>query len=256
MTKPAAADRNEAAANPTPLVSPSQMWRASKRTTTSAASARAPATAPAMSARSRNAFTRGTLLTRWASAARKTDARYEDVATLNAPITMPVGLSQLANRSPLALPTGTRPDAIAPTAAPSANGVSTDDAPKTRSMPVAISPLVALRAQRVGGAAQDDPDRGDQQGHRERRRDRGEHPRVRRPADNENEDQPDVIRLPDRANRVARVVAKRAVAARGRDHPDAGPKVRAGQDHVGREADEDEYQWDVIQHAAPPTGRD
>src|SRR3954466_7892440 len=40
---------------------------------------------------------------------------------------MEVGFSQLDHSSPAALPTGTRPDAIPPAAAPSANGVSTEE---------------------------------------------------------------------------------------------------------------------------------
>jgi hypothetical protein len=42
-------------------------------------------------------------------------------------------LTQLSIRSPRALPTGTRPDAIPPTAAPSANGVRTDEIAETAS---------------------------------------------------------------------------------------------------------------------------
>ena len=41
-----------------------------------------------------------------------------------------VGFNQLENRCPLALPTGTRPVAIAPIAAPRANGVSTEETEK------------------------------------------------------------------------------------------------------------------------------
>ncbi len=45
-----------------------------------------------------------------------------------------VGFSQLLNASPAALPTGTRSDAIAPAAAPSANGVTSEATPKVRSI--------------------------------------------------------------------------------------------------------------------------
>jgi hypothetical protein len=44
-----------------------------------------------------------------------------------------VPFSQLEKRSPLALPTGTRPDAIPPTQAPRANGVTIEDSEKTLS---------------------------------------------------------------------------------------------------------------------------
>ena len=46
----------------------------------------------------------------------------------------------------------------------------------------------------------------------ERRHDRGEGGRVAGPADDEHEDQPDVVRLPDRPHRVVGVVARLAVA--------------------------------------------
>ena len=41
-----------------------------------------------------------------------------------------VGFNQLENRCPVALPTGTRSVAIAPIAAPRANGVSTEETEK------------------------------------------------------------------------------------------------------------------------------
>ena len=45
-----------------------------------------------------------------------------------------VGFSQLEHRSPAALPTGTRSEAIPPIAAPSANGVRIEDSEKTVSI--------------------------------------------------------------------------------------------------------------------------
>src|SRR5712671_4127626 len=50
-----------------------------------------------------------------------------------------VALSQLVTMSPRALPTGTRPEAIPPIAAPSANGVRTDDAPNTNPVAPSVS---------------------------------------------------------------------------------------------------------------------
>src|SRR4051794_41017691 len=47
------------------------------------------------------------------------------------PTKIDVGLIQLSIGSPAALPTGTRPDTIAPTAAPRKNGVTTDEIAKT-----------------------------------------------------------------------------------------------------------------------------
>src|SRR5436305_1988895 len=64
------------------------------------------------------------------------------------PIAIDVGLSQLVTRSPAAFPTGTRPDAIPPIAAPSANGVrieetanaiSTDRCSRNVTVPVRIA---------------------------------------------------------------------------------------------------------------------
>ena len=53
------------------------------------------------------------------------------MATKSAPITSESGLSQLVTGSPAALPTGTRPPAIAPTTVPMKKGVSTEASPKT-----------------------------------------------------------------------------------------------------------------------------
>src|SRR3989440_11205002 len=56
-----------------------------------------------------------------------------------------VGLSQLWNRGPAASPGGTRPDAIAPAAAPRKNGVSRDEsanaAPNNRWRGRSVLPL-------------------------------------------------------------------------------------------------------------------
>src|SRR3954470_9417533 len=51
----------------------------------------------------------------------------------SAPTTAEVGLSQLDTRSPSALPYGTRPDAMPPMHAPSANGVTIDEMADTKS---------------------------------------------------------------------------------------------------------------------------
>jgi hypothetical protein len=58
------------------------------------------------------------------------------VTTPSAPISTEVGFSHDDHTSPAALPTGTRPDAIPPTAAPRQKGISTEEeansAPSTR----------------------------------------------------------------------------------------------------------------------------
>ena len=58
-----------------------------------------------------------------------------------------VGFSQLVMRSPLALPKGTRPVASPPTAAPSANGVRTEETAEAASMrPISRGSEVPLRS--------------------------------------------------------------------------------------------------------------
>ena len=54
------------------------------------------------------------------------------MATNSAPTSSERGLSQLVTSSPWALPTGTRPDAIAPTTVPMKNGVSSEEIPNRR----------------------------------------------------------------------------------------------------------------------------
>jgi hypothetical protein len=56
------------------------------------------------------------------------------VATARRPTRSDVGLSRLVNRSPAALPTGTRREAIAPTTVPRANGVRIDESEKAVSI--------------------------------------------------------------------------------------------------------------------------
>ena len=74
----------------------------------------------------------------------------------------------------------------------------------------------------------------------ERRGDRAERRRVGRPADDEHEDQPDVVGLPDRPHRVVRMLAQRtvALAPTAEQLPEARPEVRAGEHRVRRQADQ------------------
>ena len=98
------------------------------------------------------------------------------------------------------------------------------------------------RAQGICGAAEDDADAADEERNRERRGDRPEGHRVGRPADDEHEDQPDVVGLPDRAHRVMRVLAQLPVAftAAAQQLPEAGAEIGAAQDRVGSQSDEHE----------------
>ena len=70
---------------------------------------------------------------------------------------MPIAKCVMGSSSCL-LPTGTRPDAIPPTTAPSANGVRIDESAKTVSTALRSRAAARPGAQRVGDAAEDDPD--------------------------------------------------------------------------------------------------
>ena len=65
------------------------------------------------------------------------------MATNSTPTITDTGFSQLVTGSPSAFPTGTLPDATAPTTVPMKNGVRSDERPKTR---VASRLPLSLRA--------------------------------------------------------------------------------------------------------------
>ena len=121
-------------AEPLPFTRPSYSGCASWWITISPATAIAPATIPEPSARVRKRRSRSSSPSRRASALRYTAAKYAPEATARSPTKIEVGLSQLETRSPAAFPTGTRREAMPPTAAPSANGVSTDEIPNSVSI--------------------------------------------------------------------------------------------------------------------------
>ena len=93
----------------------------------------------------------------------------------------------------------------------------------------------------------------------ERRGDRAEGDRVGRPADDEHEDQPDVVGLPDRAHRVVGVLAQRpvALAAAAEQLPEAGAEVGAAEHRVGGQAEADQdRRADLSEHrSATARGR-
>src|SRR3954451_20573334 len=97
---------------------------------TSPARAIAPAIRAAASARRRNDRATAERPSRAASAARNAAARYAQLVTASSPMKTDVGLSQLQNGAPVALPTGTRSVAMPPIAAPSANGVRIEEIEK------------------------------------------------------------------------------------------------------------------------------
>ena len=128
-----------------------------------------------------------------------------------------MGLIQLDHGSPALPPAGTRPDAIAPATAPMQYGTSTDDdanaAPKLRWLDVRVTSLRNAKLEprnTMPSAASDER-------HEQRERDRRERLGERGPQHDEAEDQPDVVRLPHRADRVADHRARpRAALARRR----------------------------------------
>ena len=93
-------------------------------------------------------------------------------------------------------------------------------------------------------AADDDPQRRQDERDRERRRDRAEGGGVGRPHHGEHEDQPHVVGLPHRRHDVMREVADAPPLPGlwGGDLPDGGAEVGAGQHDVARQSDEDEDQ--------------
>ena len=103
--------------------------------------------------------------------------------------------------------------------------------------------------QRIGGAAEDDPHRGDEERDRERRADRAERARVGGPDDGEHEDQPDVVRFPDGTHRAVGVVADRSgVGAVPRGQlPPAGAEVGSCKHGVRGEPDQREEQGKLVE---------
>src|SRR3954447_4404606 len=92
----------------------------------------------------------------------------------SAPTTAEVGLSQLDTRSPSGLPYGTRPDAMPPMHAPSANGVTIVEMAETKSRSRNLPRTRCAGGHGVRRAADDDPQRRHDERDRERRRDRAE----------------------------------------------------------------------------------
>ena len=124
-----------------------------------------------------------------------------------------VGFSQLVHGSPAALPAGTRPLAIAPPAAPRKNGVTTDEIAKTAFAARARSARSATGRKAKAAPRRTIPSAASAQWHEQRRHDRGERRRERGPEDDEVEDQPGVVRLPDRSDRVGDERARRGPAS-------------------------------------------
>ena len=108
--------------------------------------------------------------------------------------------------------------------------------------------------ERETGSSEDDPQRRETQRDEEGREDRLERRREARPKDDEDEDQPDVVRLPYRSDcpvdQRARPAA--AVAAAGEEAPEPGPEIRASEHGVQRRSN-DEHSGDGVRgrHGEP-----
>ena len=170
-----------------------------------------------------------------------------------------VGFTQLVITSPARSPAGTRPDATPPTTAPRKNGVTSEDnanaAPKNRRMPRRGDAL----AERERRAAGDHAERGQRERDVERRCHRGERRREAGPQHHEHEDQPDVVGLPDRADRV--LDQRRAGGAPRRVPPASrsqmpAPKSAPREQRVRDEPDEHDGQHRLgAALIAPPSRR-
>ncbi len=114
--------------------------------------------------------------------------------------------------------------------------------------PALLAGSPGSRAKGVGAPAHDDPDAGDEERDGERRGDRAECGRVGGPDDGEDEDQPDVVGLPDRRHRVMGVVADLvgSLALAGDELPEAGTEVGAPEHGVEREPNEREDERQVV----------
>ena len=171
----------------------------------------------------------------------------------SSPTSTDVGLSQLAHQIPARI-AGRRPARwrSPPPAAPRKNGVTTDETAKT---PLAArrAAVRATRPEGEGRAAQDDPERRERERHEQRRHDRGERGRKRRPEDDEIEDQPGVVRLPDRPDRVGDQCPRSGALARAARHevPEPGPEIGAAEHGVGGHAEpqDDRRQVDGVTRA-------
>ena len=142
--------------------------------------------------------------------------------------------------SPSALPTGTRPEAIAPTTVPMKKGVTSEESAESAlgEAPVAESPRAILwkanpeprrtipSAARLSGM--NSVDMIEENADRERG-----------PEHDQHEDQPDVVGLPDGADRPVdqRARSLAALAAAGDQRPEAGAEVGAAEHRVQRGAD-------------------
>ena len=96
--------------------------------------------------------------------------------------------------------------------------------------------------EREARASKHDAQRGDRQRHEQRERDRRVRLREAGPQHDEGEDEPDVVRLPDRGDRVIDHRARTSPPRRssGDEIPEAGTEVGAAEQRVGDHPDEED----------------
>ena len=165
------------------LVSSCQSCSESNRTTTSAANGDAPRRPPRPRSRARGRPRRGRCVRCGPRRPRATRRRCTPCSRRRGRRRRSTSrLSQLVTRSPRALPGGTLPEAIAPTTAPSANGVMIDESANSPSTGRSSAQRRGLAPHDVADRAQHDPDRRDRERRRRASRRSRRTRRVARPA--------------------------------------------------------------------------
>ena len=137
-----------------------------------------------------------------ASRTRKKAARYARQAHGEHAAEDRGGVDPAVHGSPALPPAGTRPEAMPPTTAPRQKGTSTDEIGEGGAEVAAVAGAEDRLAEREAGAAEHDAERGKGQRDEEGQGDRGVRLREAGPQHHEDEDQPDVVGLPHRCDRV------------------------------------------------------
>ena len=181
------------------------------------------------------------------------------MATNSTPVSSESGLSQLVTASPAALPTGTRPEAIAPTTVPMKNGVSSEKTPEEPLGEAPVAELAGELVEREAGAAQDDPERRQAQRDEQGRHDRLEG-RPRTPVHSTTRTKISQTWFASQTGPIAQSIrparARAALAAAGEQRPEPGAEVGAAEDRVERHADPQHARDGVGgAHRAPSGGR-
>ena len=222
VTRPAAAE-SSTKTSPAPEVSPSQSSGTSQRTTISPASANAPATTPEPSARVLNLSTSSSSPARRESAPRKTAAMCAPGGDRRAAPTISEARRPARDLVAGRVAHGHRPPATRPRPRRGRTARAATTSANDGAERALLGDARGLAAQREGAAAQDDPERREEQRDRERRGDRAERAREAGPEDDQDEDQPDVVGLPDRCHRA---LDRARTARRARRRRRSGPRCR------------------------------